>query len=138
MIGIDSLSPYYDLGQKRANLDLFALAPSFRLVEGNLNDLDLEQILEGVEVVYHLAGQPGVRHSWSTGFVDYLTANVLATQRLLEVCRDQPSLRRFVFSSSSSVYGNDPSYPTKESQLPRPYSPYGVTKLAAVAEKAVG
>jgi nucleoside-diphosphate-sugar epimerase len=88
-------------------------------------------LLDQTDVVYHQAAQAGVRLSWSDGFADYVGHNVLATQRLLEgvVATRQPI--RIVYASSSSVYGNQPRYPTTETDLPRPYSPYGVTKLAA-------
>ena len=77
------------------------------------------------------AGQPGVRLSGSDGFSAYVEQNVLVTQRLLEAAKGSPSLQRFVFASSSSVYGNVASFPTTEEQVPSPHSPYGVTKLAA-------
>jgi nucleoside-diphosphate-sugar epimerase len=103
---------------------------SFALVEGDLSTMSLEPLLEGVDVVYHLAGQPGVRASWGEDFARYVRHNVLATQRLLEACRGVP-LTKFVYASSSSVYGNAESYPTPETVCPQPISPYGVTKLAA-------
>ena len=80
--------------------------------------------------MYHHAGQPGVRLSWAEGFEAYDSCNILATQRLLEACRSVES-DRFVFASSSSVYGEAVRYPTVETDLPQPRSPYGVTKLAA-------
>jgi len=82
-------------------------------------------------VVFHLAGQPGVRSSWGTEFSNYTRCNIDATQRLLEASRDSVSLRRLVYASSSSIYGNAERYPVREIDLPRPFSPYGVTKLAA-------
>ena len=87
-------------------------------------------MLDGVDTVFHQAAQPGVRLSWSDGFSEYASHNVLATQRLLEAARDA-EVGRVVYASSSSVYGNQARYPTVETDLPRPYSPYGVTKLAA-------
>jgi len=80
-------------------------------------------------VVFHLAAQPGVRASWGSEFASYAHHNVLATQRLLERYRAS-RLQRFVYASSSSVYGDAERYPTAEDALPRPFSPYGVTKLA--------
>jgi UDP-glucose 4-epimerase len=91
---------------------------------------DLTAVLEGASVVYHLAGQPGVRPSWGSQFDRYMRDNVLATQRLLEHLKDVP-INRLVFAGSSSVYGDAEVFPTKETALPRPLSPYGVTKLAA-------
>ena len=130
VVGIDCLTDYYDVAQKRENLRELTTSPAFEFVQADLVDADLARLLDGVDVVLHQAGQPGVRASWSTGFDDYLHHNVLATQRLLEAAR-WASLQRLVYASSSSVYGNAPAYPTREADLPAPESPYGVTKLAA-------
>ena len=86
--------------------------------------------MEEVDVVFHLAGQPGVRASWGTDFAVYVEDNVMATQRLLEAARGT-ELQRFVLASSSSIYGDAESFPTAETATPAPVSPYGVTKLAA-------
>jgi UDP-glucuronate 4-epimerase len=125
VVGVDCFTPYYDAVAKRANVP-----DGVRLVEVDLRDADLAPILDGAHVVFHQAAQPGVRLSWSTGFAEYASHNVLATQRLLEaaVAAGGP---RVVYASSSSVYGQAPSYPTSEDDLPHPHSPYGVTKLAA-------
>jgi UDP-glucuronate 4-epimerase len=128
VVGVDALTDYYDPARKRANLAAIE-ADSLEVVEGDLNQLDLGPLLEGVDVVFHLAGQPGVRASWGKTFADYLDQNVLATQRLLEACRDA-SIQKFVYASSSSIYGDAERFPTKEEDLPAPISPYGVTKLA--------
>ncbi len=128
--GVDCFTPYYDPEAKRANLAEALARPGFRLVEADLRDVELTAILDGADAVFHQAAQPGVRLSWSDGFGEYATHNVLATQRLLEAARDT-EVRRVVYASSSSVYGNQERYPTVETDLPRPYSPYGVTKLAA-------
>ncbi len=129
VVGVDCVTEYYDTRRKRACLAALAEHSEFRFVEADLRSASLEPILDRAEIVFHLAGQPGVRPSWSDGFADYVSHNVLATQRLLEAARvTRP--RRIVYASSSSVYGNAPSYPTTEHDLPRPHSPYGVTKLA--------
>ena len=130
VVGIDSFSPYYSVASKRDNLASIGSDPSFTFVEGDLNDVELTELLDGVHVVFHLAGQPGVRASWGQEFDVYLTQNVLTTQKLLEAVRALP-LGRFVLASSSSVYGQAERFPTHESDWPRPVSPYGVTKLAA-------
>jgi nucleoside-diphosphate-sugar epimerase len=104
--------------------------PAFRLVEGDLAVLDLAPYLADTSVVYHLAGIPGVRSSWGESFADYLTCNVLVTQRLLDGCA-AARVPRLVLASSSSVYGGSAGRPSKETDLPTPLSPYGVTKLAA-------
>ena len=130
VVGVDALTDYYDPRLKRENLRGIE-HPRLRLVEADLNAVDLPALLADVEVVYHQAGQPGVRKSWGTDFDGYLQGNVGTTQKLLEAALRAPHLSRFVYASSSSVYGNALRYPTQESDLPRPLSPYGVTKLAA-------
>jgi Nucleoside-diphosphate-sugar epimerases len=128
VVGVDALTDYYEPERKRANLAAIE-GEGLELVEGDLNRLDLDSLLEGVEVVFHLAGQPGIRSSWGESFGIYLDQNVRATQRLLEACREA-SIKRFVYASSSSIYGDAERFPTKEEDLPAPISPYGVTKLA--------
>lgn len=130
VIGLDSFTDYYDVTLKRANADA-AIQAGVTFVEGDLNVVDLDAILDGVEAVFHLAGQPGVRSSWGEDFSTYTHCNIDATQRLLEASRRRPTLRRLVYASSSSVYGNAERYPTSERDRPQPISPYGVTKLAA-------
>lgn len=127
---VDCLTDYYAVSQKEANLDRLAPRAGVEIVRADLREAELHPLLDGVDVVYHLAGQPGVRLSWAEGFEAYDSCNILATQRLLEACRERP-VQRVVFASSSSVYGEAPRYPTTEDDLPRPRSPYGVTKLAA-------
>ena len=131
VVGVDSLAPYYDVGLKRANIQ--DVGPGdFTFVEGDLNKLDMTELFgsRGFELIFHLAGQPGVRLSWGSDFAEYTRANVDATQRLLEAARQNGNVRRFIYASSSSVYGQAEAFPTFEDALPRPFSPYGVTKLA--------
>lgn len=128
--GVDSFTDYYPRSMKAANLDTLRRRSGFRFVEADLSRGSLPPLLIDVDTVYHLAGQPGVRASWGPEFSVYLRHNILATQRLLEACRPR-ALRKFVFASSSSVYGDAESYPTVETARPQPVSPYGVTKLAA-------
>ena len=127
--GVDCFTDYYDPLLKRRNLEAALARPGFRLLELDLATADLAALPE-VDVVYHQAAQPGVRASWGADFAIYTQQNVLATQRLLERYRGC-ALERFVYASSSSVYGDAERYPTDEALLPRPFSPYGVTKLAA-------
>lgn len=126
--GVDCFTDYYDPALKRANLSAALAHPGFRLLELDLGLADLGQLPE-VEVIFHQAAQPGVRASWGAEFATYTQHNVLATQRLLERYR-RSRLERFVYASSSSIYGDAERFPTDESVLPRPFSPYGVTKLA--------
>jgi nucleoside-diphosphate-sugar epimerase len=129
VVGIDCFTPYYDRAMKDANLDGVRDSSRFTFVEADLRSMDIAPVVEGADVIFHQAAQAGVRLSWSHGFAEYDSCNVLATQRLLEaaVAAGTP---RFVYASSSSVYGNASRYPTAEDDLPRPHSPYGVTKLA--------
>lgn len=128
--GLDRFSDYYDPALKRDNLTTLLDADGFDLIEGDLTEIELKGILEDVDLVFHLAAQPGVRASWGAEFEVYANDNVLGTQRLLEAAR-QVELRRFVLASSSSIYGDAASFPTLEAAKPAPISPYGVTKLAA-------
>jgi UDP-glucose 4-epimerase len=95
-----------------------------------VQDLDLRPLLDGVDQVFHLAAQAGVRASWGREFSAYTDHNVLATQRLLEAARLSGG-PRIVYASSSSVYGDAPSLPLREDARCEPVSPYGVSKLAA-------
>lgn len=127
--GVDCFTDYYPRTAKEANLRNLLGAERFTFLEQDLIQADARHLLDGVDFVFHLAGQPGVRKSWGDSFGAYVEANILVTQRLLEAAVDaQPS--RFVYASSSSIYGNAPELPTTEDTLPQPVSPYGVTKLA--------
>ena len=131
VIGVDCFTPYYDRDAKEHNIASARAHERFEFVEADLRSCDVEALLSGIDAVYHQAGQAGVRLSWSDGFADYVGHNVLATQRLLEAVHGARPGARVVYASSSSVYGNQPRYPTVETDLPKPFSPYGVTKLAA-------
>ncbi|MES5817998.1 NAD-dependent epimerase/dehydratase family protein [Streptomyces sp. RG80] len=130
VMGVDALTDYYDPAQKRDNLRPLLGRDRFTFRQGDLLTVPLDALFGGVDVVYHLAGQPGVRGSWGPEFAVYLERNVLVTQRVLEAAR-RTGLRRLVYASSSSVYGDAEVCPTRETVRPRPVSPYGVTKLAA-------
>jgi nucleoside-diphosphate-sugar epimerase len=117
VVAVDSFTDYYDPALKEEN----ARELDVRRVDLAEEDLDLD----GVDAVFHLAGQPGAR-SFGPVFADYLRRNALATQRLFESARGT----RVVYASSSSIYGDAERYPTPEDAEPRPNSPYGITKLA--------
>jgi UDP-glucose 4-epimerase len=136
VIGLDSFTDFYARTLKENNLRAALQDPRFTFVEADLRTADLPALLTGhrVQYVFHQAGQAGVRPSWGTEFQPYVERNILATQALLEVLvrlPDPSQIRKFVFASSSSVYGDAEQLPTPEDALPRPISPYGVTKLAA-------
>jgi UDP-glucuronate 4-epimerase len=130
VVGIDMVTDYYEVAIKERNL---ASIPTERFTfhRSDLNEVDLDALLEGVDWVFHQAGQPGVRMSWGRDFAVYIRQNIAATQCLLEAARRSSTLQRLVYASSSSVYGNAETYPTRETDRPQPVSPYGVTKLAA-------
>jgi nucleoside-diphosphate-sugar epimerase len=136
VLGVDCFTGYYDREVKEANLDALTRAPGFTFAPIDLSEDDIDGLLAGVSHVAHLAGQPGVRMSFGGGFPEYLRHNVLATQRLLEEAVANP-VERFVYASSSSVYGDAPAYPTHEASERRPVSPYGMTKLATEELAAV-
>jgi len=131
VLGVDCFTPYYDRATKAQNVAAARAHERFELIEADLRACDIGSLLSGVDAVYHQAAQAGVRLSWSDGFADYVGHNVLATQRLLEAVQRARPGARVVYASSSSVYGNQDRYPTVETDLPKPFSPYGVTKLAA-------
>lgn len=130
VVAVDCLSDYYAPSRKLANIAPHLGHRSFKFIEADLLEMDLTKVLTGADCVFHLAGQPGVRSSWGKGFDPYLRNNIAVTQHLLEACL-VAQVERIVYSSSSSVYGDSLAHPTPESALPRPRSPYGVTKLAA-------
>ena len=129
VVGIDCFTDYYDPRCKETNLAQVLGHERFDLIRADLLSAPLAGLLDGADVVYHLAGQPGVRPSWGSEFGTYVSHNILATQVLLEAARTS-GLRKLVYASSSSVYGDAECYPTAETLRPRPISPYGVTKLA--------
>jgi nucleoside-diphosphate-sugar epimerase len=128
--GIDCFTDYYARDLKEANLEVNRGRTGFRFVEARIQDADLAALLDEVTHVFHLAAQAGVRKSWGADFRIYTDNNVDASQQLLEACVGRP-LHRFVYASSSSLYGDHVSIPMREDALPQPVSPYGVTKLAA-------
>jgi UDP-glucuronate 4-epimerase len=146
VVGIDSFEDYYPRAVKEANLEGACANPPFTLHEANILDLAAEAapggpdaggaegsalaaLLRGCACVYHLAAQAGVRASWGGSFDVYTRNNVLATQQLLEACiaAEAPKV---IYASSSSVYGDQDELPLREDMVPRPRSPYRVTKLA--------
>ncbi|MGV2831723.1 GDP-mannose 4,6-dehydratase [Myxosarcina sp. GI1(2024)] len=131
VIGIDRFNDYYDPQLKLQNVAHLKSHSSFKLIKANIQDLNWQELLGETEVVYHQAAQAGVRASWGEGFRNYTERNINATQVILEAAKQTPSLKRIVYASSSSVYGNAETMPTPETICPQPVSPYGITKLAA-------
>ena len=130
VVGLDCFTDYYPRAIKESNLGAISGRAGFELVEARLQDADLPALLADITHIFHLAAQAGVRKSWGRDFRTYTENNVEATQQLLETCVGRP-LHRFVYASSSSLYGDAVAIPMREDALPQPVSPYGVTKLAA-------
>ena len=128
--GVDCFTDYYARSVKERNLAALQAYPRFAFVEADLATADLAPLVKGADVVFHEAGQAGVRASWGASFEVYTHDNILATQALLEAVKGN-GVHRFVYASSSSIYGDVETLPIREDTLPHPVSPYGVTKLAA-------
>jgi len=131
VVGVDCFTDYYDPAVKERNVSALCAGTGFTLARADLAEDNLAPLLDGIDYVFHQAGQPGVRRSWGRSFEAYVRWNIVGTQRLLESARTAGGLRRFVNASSSSIYGNAAELPVTELAVPRPVSPYGVTKLAA-------
>src|SRR4051812_11501645 len=129
VVGVDCFTDNYERSRKLANLERARAWDSFELAPLDLASAPLEGLVADCDAIFHLAAEPGVRSSWEQRFELYLQRNVLATQRLLDAARAHPQTP-FVYASSSSIYGESESLPTHEDAPPRPYSPYGATKLA--------
>jgi nucleoside-diphosphate-sugar epimerase len=135
-IGSQLLRTLLDRGHDATGWDAFTDYYDPALKEENARGLPVDRIdvgvdalaLDGVDGVFHLAGQPGVK-SFGSLFPVYVRENILASQRLFEAAAR--ARVRTVLASSSSIYGDAASYPTPEDTVPRPLSPYGISKLAA-------
>ena len=128
--GIDSFTDFYPRWIKERNISPLRVHTEFEFLDQDLDDLDTAGILEGADCVFHLAAQAGVRASWGRNFDIYLKNNIRVTQKLLEASKGLP-LKKFIYASSSSVYGLTPTLPMLETNPVQPLSPYGVSKLAA-------
>jgi UDP-glucose 4-epimerase len=128
VVGVDNLCETYSRQDKEKNLAEIS-SDGFTFIETDILDCRLEEVLRDVQAVAHLAAIPGVRTSWGKNFPIYARANIVATERLLAACVDS-RIRKLVYASSSSVYGDTDEIPMTEEALPRPVSPYGVSKLA--------
>jgi nucleoside-diphosphate-sugar epimerase len=129
LIGIDSFVDNYPKPIKENNLKGLLTSSKFKFIEGSIVNLNIGDLIDQVDVVYHQAAVPGVRSSWGKNFDQYTVNNINATQFLLEACKDK-RIKKFIYASSSSVYGDARELPVRESSSKSPISPYGVTKLA--------
>ena len=129
--GIDSFTNYYSVKIKEKNIENCLKNPNFSLIREDLETVNLSEIFQNSEYIFHLAAQPGVRKSWGKDFDIYNQNNIVITQKILESLKNNSILKKFVIASSSSVYGTQLGMMNEEESLTRPVSPYGVTKLAA-------
>jgi UDP-glucuronate 4-epimerase len=130
VVGIDCFNDNYGRDQKLRNLRHFTDWERFEFVPIDLARGDLADLTADREAVFHLAAEPGVRSSWGARYQQYVHNNIIATQHLLEAVKGRPDVR-FVYASSSSVYGDATEMPTTEEAPTHPRSPYGQTKLSA-------
>jgi UDP-glucuronate 4-epimerase len=129
VVGVDCFNANYGRAQKLENLHQALDWSAFQFIPLDLSSGDLLELVQDVDVVFHLAAEPGVRSSWGRRFSRYVTNNVIATQQLLRALEEAPGAR-LVYASSSSIYGDAASLPTAEDVIPAPVSPYGMTKLS--------
>ena len=130
VIGIDCFTDYYSRAIKENNLEHLLKYGEFTFLKEDLITTGvLPEVMGKVDRVFHIAAQPGVRVSWGGSFEIYARNNIMATQRLLEAVKGT-GLQRFVYASSGSIYGDVDTLPITETTMPKPVSPYGVTKLA--------
>jgi len=130
ILAVDGFTDFYPRWLKEKNIQSLAKHSHFELISSDLLDMDLSKIMEKIDVVFHFAAQPGVRASWGSDFSIYTKNNIDVTQKLLEAAKTS-TIKKFIYASSSSVYGLSPQLPMSETNMLYPYSPYGVTKLAA-------
>jgi len=130
VLGVDCFTDYYAKSLKQSNLQRLLQEPGFSFLEENLLTASLPELLKECDYIFHQAAQAGVRSSWGAEFEIYTSLNILATQRLLEACKGL-NIKKFIYASSSSVYGDAQELPLREESILKPVSPYGVTKLAA-------
>ncbi len=132
VIGVDNFDAFYDPEIKRRNITSFLSNPDFTLHEGDIRDEGLmDKILNQTspDCVVHLAARAGVRPSIDNPEL-YYDVNVTGTLKLLEAMRRQ-GVKKLVFASSSSVYGNNAKFPFSETDnVDNPVSPYAATKKA--------
>lgn len=128
VLGVDAFVPTYGTQRRRSWAANMPSTPHFEFLEADILDLDITPLLDGCDVVFHLAARPGVRASWAD-FNRVARGNIVATQKVLDAL-SRTSSTRLVFASSSSVYGESETYPTTEETRLAPISPYGVSKAS--------
>jgi len=130
VIGIDNFDPFYGRDIKEKNLSHYKNHSNFQFIEGDLKDVKtFNNISKNIDIIIHLAAKAGVLPSLKDP-IAYLNDNVIATQNLLNLCKER-NIKKFVFASSSSIYGNNKTIPFNETDnVDRPISPYAASKKA--------
>jgi len=132
VVGLDNFDPFYDRAIKRDNISRLVQSPLFKLIEGDIRDKALVKAIfqqGNFDTVVHLAAKAGVRPSIEDP-VGYVDTNINGTAVLLEAAREA-KIKKFIFASSSSVYGNNKKVPFSETDnVDNPISPYAATKKA--------
>lgn len=128
VIGVDCFTDYYSIEQKKANIKNLLKSNSFHFLDADLSTLDLKQHLQDVDYIFHYAAQPGVRDGFGKNFNLYMKNNIMVLKQMLDAAKELP-VRKFVFASSSSVYGQQSPLPIKEDIPLKPLSLYGASKL---------
>ena len=131
VIGIDCFTDYYSKEIKKNNICMCLKNKNFVFINNDIISMDLIPILKKASFVFHEAAQPGVRSSWGDAFEIYLRNNIKITQKILEAAKNVGGLEKIIMASSSSIYGNQEGIMNEKETVPKPFSPYGMTKLAA-------
>jgi len=128
--GIDCYLESYPREVKEDRINNLLQYDQFTFIQGSIVETDLRPLCEEVDYIFHKAAQAGIRFNWGNTYEIYNTNNILGTQRLLEATIGT-SVKKLVYASSSSIYGDVKELPIRETVTPQPVSCYGVSKLAA-------
>lgn len=132
VVGIDNFDNYYNKSIKLRNIRDAQKNTNFTFYEGDIRNKDFIKMLFNkydFDMIFHMAARPGVRSSIKYPEL-YNNINAIGTLKLLEACINT-NIKKFVFASSSSVYGNYKYIPIDENHPTNPISPYGISKLTA-------
>ncbi|MEM9544423.1 MAG: GDP-mannose 4,6-dehydratase [Bacteroidota bacterium] len=128
VIGIDNFDPYYNIKIKQKNIQELEQFEGFEFIEGDIRDKEVLKTFPKFDILIHIAAKAGVRPSLENPG-EYMDVNIIGTQNLLELCKEY-NCKKFIFASSSSVYGVNPQIPWTEAMNLQPISPYASSKLS--------
>ena len=127
--GIDDLNPYYDVSLKKDRLSILKKYKNFHFIKKKIEDKTIHLFFKKreIDVIINLAAQAGVRHSLKNPYI-YIESNILGQVNMLELAR-QFRVKKFIYASSSSVYGGNKSMPFSVNQrVDNPISLYAASK----------